>query len=100
MLCLTEDKPPDLEKPGSSDTDAPLELGTYVDPMSDFGWKLLFGHLSDGKALLGLMNALFAGERKIVALQYLNTDRLGETVKNRAAIFDIYCNDERESLYN
>ena len=65
--------------------------GRYVNPYTDFGFKLLFGTPVNKDLLIGFLNALFRGEQEITDVTYLNAEQLGRTEWDRKAVFDVYC---------
>ena len=65
----------------------------YVDPMTDKGFKLLFGSEGNETLLINLLNSIIPGCR-IVELTYRNTEHHGLTEDDDKAIFDVYCEDE------
>ncbi len=48
----------------------------YVNPYTDFAFKLLFGTDLNKEVLIGFLNALFNGEQVIEDVTYLNTEHL------------------------
>ena len=65
--------------------------GRYVNPYTDFGFKLLFGTPVNKDLLIGFLNALFRGEQEITDVTYLNAEQLGRAEWDRKAVFDVYC---------
>ena len=66
----------------------------YINPYTDFGFKLLFGTPMNKDLLIGFLNALFHGTHTITDLTYLNGEQLGIRKEDRRAIFDVYCETE------
>ena len=66
-------------------------IGRYVNPYTDFGFKLLFGTPVNKDLLIGFLNALFRGEQEITDVTYLNAEQLGRAEWDRKAVFDVYC---------
>ena len=64
----------------------------YLDPMTDEGFKLLFGSEGNEDLLMGMLNRIIP-EADIVNLRYCNTEHLGMTEGDAKAIFDVYCED-------
>lgn len=62
----------------------------YVDPMTDKGFKLLFGSEGNEDLLMGLLNRVIP-DADIVSLQYCNTEHKGMTEDDGGVIFDVYC---------
>lgn len=67
----------------------------YVNPYTDFAFKLLFGTDLNKEILIGFLNALFNGEQVIENVTYLNTEHLGSRETDRRAVFDVYCENEK-----
>lgn len=68
----------------------------FINPFTDFGFKHLFGTEPNKILLQHFLNELLYQEQgKIVDIQYLNNENLGNTVPDRKAIFDLYCTNER-----
>lgn len=69
----------------------------FVNPYTDFGFKLLFGTEMNKELLIGFLNALLHGKEVIKDINYLNTEKLGTQEYDRRAVFDVYCtNDQGE----
>ena len=69
-------------------------IGIFADPFSDYTFKRLFGIERNKPLLIDFLNALLKPVKKIVNIQYLNVEKLGNTRKHRKSVFDIYCEDE------
>lgn len=67
----------------------------YVNPYTDFAFKLLFGTDSNKEILIGFLNALFNGEQVIEDVTYLNSEHLGSQEADRRAVFDVYCENQK-----
>lgn len=67
----------------------------YVNPYTDFGFKMLFGTEMNKELLISFVNSLFNGKEVIKDLTYLNTEHLGTSEKDRRAVFDVYCENEK-----
>lgn len=66
----------------------------YVNPFTDFGFKKIFGTEVNQDLLIDFLNELINDKGKISSVRYLNSNRLGASVKDRSAIFDIYCESD------
>lgn len=62
----------------------------YINPLTDFGFKRIFG-TPFNKALLIDFNALLEGEREVSDVTYRNSEQLGANIEERRAVFDVYC---------
>ena len=67
----------------------------YVNPYTDFGFKMLFGTEVNKDLLISFINSLLSGTEVIKDLTYLNTEHLGIREIDRRAIFDVYCENEK-----
>ena len=67
----------------------------YVNPYTDFGFKMLFGSEINKELLISFVNSLLGGREVICDLKYLNTEHLGTSERDRRAVFDVYCENER-----
>ena len=67
----------------------------YINPYTDFAFKLLFGTELNKELLISFLNALLYGEEKIKNVTYLNAEHLGTQERDRRAVFDIYCENEQ-----
>ena len=63
----------------------------YINPLTDFGFKRIFGTAMNKDLLISFLNALFDGEEVIEDLSYRNAEQFGAGESNRKAIFDVYC---------
>jgi len=69
----------------------------YLNPLSDFGFKKIFGEEANKVILIDFLNALLSKEETglIKDLKFDNTERLGSKFEDKNVIFDIYCENER-----
>ena len=75
------------------------DIGRYIDPFTDFGFKLIFGSEPNKDLLIDFLNELLKGKKVIESLSYRKNERLGKTSKDRRVIFDLHCeNEEGEKL--
>jgi len=72
-----------------------LKNDRYINPLTDFGFKRLFGSTFNKDLLIGFLNALFDGHQVVKDITYLNPEQLGRGMEERHAIFDVYCENER-----
>ena len=70
----------------------------YVDPMSDPGFKVVFGTEGNEELLIGLLNSMLPGV-DIVELRYKNTEHMGASIDDGKSIFDVYCEDSSGVSY-
>ncbi|MGK7888299.1 MAG: Rpn family recombination-promoting nuclease/putative transposase [Leptolyngbyaceae cyanobacterium] len=63
----------------------------YVNLLTDFGFKRVFGSEPNKQLLIDFLNTLLPSEHHIQDLSYRSTENLGNTPIDRKAIFDLYC---------
>lgn len=68
--------------------------GRYVNPYTDFGFKWLFGTEVNKELLIGFLNALLSLDSPIRDIAYKNVEKLGDTLDDRRAVFDVFCESE------
>ncbi|NEP57236.1 MAG: Rpn family recombination-promoting nuclease/putative transposase [Symploca sp. SIO2G7] len=66
----------------------------YVDLLTDFGFKRVFGTEPNKQLPIDFLNVLLPEHHRIKDLTFKNTENLGNTPIDRKAIFDIYCQAE------
>ena len=69
--------------------------GRYINPYTDYGFKLLFGTEPNKDFTLELVNALLQGKEVIKSLTLLPNENLGDTKDDRRSVFDVYCENEQ-----
>ena len=62
----------------------------YINPLTDFGFKKLFGTEPNKDLLIDFLNQILP-DRKIKDLSYSSGEKQGLTELDRKAIFDLYC---------
>ena len=63
----------------------------YFNPYTDFGFKKLFGEEGSKDLLMDFLNQLLPIHHQIQQLTFKNPENLADTIAERKAIFDIYC---------
>lgn len=64
----------------------------YINPFTDFGFKKLFSTELNKDLLINFLNEVILPQHKKIAdLKYNNNERIGQTILDRKAIFDLYC---------
>jgi predicted transposase/invertase (TIGR01784 family) len=63
----------------------------FIDPFTDFGFKKLFGTEPNKELLIDFLNQILPEKHHIQELAYLSVEKLGATIADRKAIFDLYC---------
>ena len=69
----------------------PPMVNKYIDPLTDFGFKRLFGSDPNKDLLIEFLNSVFAGRKHIVDLEYNKNEHQGDIKEEGAAIFDLTC---------
>lgn len=63
----------------------------YINPLTDFGFKKLFGTEPNKELLIDFLNQILPDQHLIKDLTYSNNEKLGQNDLDRKAIFDLYC---------
>ena len=71
-----------------------LSQERYINPLTDFGFKRLFGTEPNKALLIDFLNVILPERHTISDLSYRNSENVGNTALDRKAIFDIYCKSE------
>lgn len=64
---------------------------TYINPLTDFGFKKLFGTEPNKALLLDFLNELLPTRHQIEDLYYSNAEQIPAVRAERKAVFDIHC---------
>ena len=67
----------------------------YINPLTDFGFKRIFGTEFNKELLVSFLNAILDGERVITDVTFKNSEHLGTSERERRAIFDVYCTTDK-----
>ena len=68
-----------------------LSQERYINPLTDFGFKRLFGTEPNKALLIDFLNVVLPPQHTISDLSDRNSETVGNTALDRKAIFDIYC---------
>ena len=63
----------------------------YINPLTDFGFKRIFGIPFNKDLLMSFLNALFNGDPVVSDITYKNSEKFGTNEEARRAVFDVYC---------
>lgn len=63
----------------------------YINPLTDFGFKKLFGTEPNKILLIDFLNQILPEKHRIRDLSYSRNEQLGLNELDRKAIFDLYC---------
>ncbi len=73
-----------------------MQIATYLNPFTDFGFKKLFGEEYNKDLLIDFLNQLLKKEQgRIKTLTYLKNEHLGRSEADRRAVYDLYCENEQ-----
>ncbi|MDR3340038.1 MAG: Rpn family recombination-promoting nuclease/putative transposase, partial [Candidatus Symbiothrix sp.] len=72
---------------------------TYINPLTDFGFKLLFSEEKNKEFLIDFLNEIIEEEGCITDIEYQPTFQLGNAEQNRKAVFDIFCKNEKGEYF-
>ena len=72
-----------------------LKGDRYINPLTDFGFKRLFGTEPNKKLLIDFLNVILPIQHRVKDLTYRNNENLGNTPLDRKAVFDLYCESEK-----
>lgn len=63
----------------------------YVNPLTDFGFKKLFGTEPNKILLIDFLNQILPQKHRIKDLSYSRNEQMGFNELDRKAVFDLYC---------
>ncbi|MDE6272836.1 MAG: Rpn family recombination-promoting nuclease/putative transposase, partial [Muribaculaceae bacterium] len=63
----------------------------YINPLTDFGFKFLFGKHADKEFILSFLNSLINGPSPITDVTFIDKEKKGEAKDDRALIYDLHC---------
>jgi predicted transposase/invertase (TIGR01784 family) len=69
-------------------------IGRFIDPLTDFGFKRLFGSEPDKDLLIDFLNELLKGKKQIADVSYNKNEHGGHVKNNRKVIYDLYCTND------
>ena len=68
----------------------------YINPFTDFGFKKIFGEEANKDLLMSFLNELLAYEnQEIKELTFKKNEQLPEYEKERKAVYDLFCENEK-----
>jgi len=71
----------------------------YISPFTDFGFKKLFGEEGNKNLLVSFLNDLLPIKNKIVDISFKENQQLGDDFLSRSAVYDIFCEDEKNNQF-
>ncbi|MDE6341692.1 MAG: Rpn family recombination-promoting nuclease/putative transposase [Muribaculaceae bacterium] len=66
-------------------------ISTYINPLTDFGFKYIFGRHADKEFIISFLNALNVGAKPIRDVKFIDKEKKGEAKERRALIYDLHC---------
>ena len=66
-------------------------ISTFINPLTDFGFKDIFGRDADKDFTISFLNALNIAPKPIIDLTFIDKENPGEAEDDRALIYDIHC---------
>ncbi|SDD93407.1 PD-(D/E)XK nuclease family transposase [Niabella drilacis] len=69
----------------------PGSTAVYIDPLTDFGFKRIFGTEPHKDLLIAFLNSIFNGQKHITELSFSKTEYKGDTINGGGAVFDLLC---------
>ena len=69
----------------------PGTTSRYVNPLTDFGFKHLLGSEPNKDIMIEFLNAIFAGQKKIIDLIFSPTEYAASTEEYKKVFFDLMC---------
>ncbi len=75
-------------------TNTQINGDKYINLLTDFGFKRLFGSEPNKALLIDFLNSILPPRHTISDISYKSNENLGNTVLDRKAIFDLYCESE------
>jgi len=67
-------------------------MSKFISPLTDFGFKKLFGEEDSKIYLVDFLNSILENEiAYITEIRHKNTQALGQSAIDRNSIFDLYC---------
>lgn len=70
-------------------------MGKFINPFSDWGFKLIFGQEITKDLLISFLNDLLKGEHTITDITFKDKEQLPEAKNMRGIIYDIYCTTDQ-----
>ncbi|MGK7933348.1 MAG: Rpn family recombination-promoting nuclease/putative transposase [Microcystaceae cyanobacterium] len=66
----------------------------YINLLTDFGFKRIFGSEPNKALLIDFLNSILPPHHTVSHISYKSNENLGNTALDRKAIFDLYCESE------
>jgi hypothetical protein len=72
-----------------------IEMTKLMNLLNDWSFKYIW---SKEKNLIHFLNLLFRGKEEIKSIVYLPTEQIKKREKDRQAVFDVFCKNDRDEL--
>lgn len=69
----------------------------FINPLTDFGFKFIFGREADKEFTISFLNAVQISQRPIVDVTFIDKENKGESKDDRALIYDLHCKLEDDT---
>ena len=63
----------------------------YINPLTDFGFKYIFGKNADKEFVMSFLNALIGGPTPVTDVTFFDKEYNGDSENDRALIYDLHC---------
>ena len=70
-------------------------IDRYINPLTDFGFKRLFGSEINKELLISFLNAIFHGEQIIQDVTYVDSEPTGIRTVASCALFEVCCQNDK-----
>lgn len=67
------------------------QISVFINPLTDFAFKYLFGRTADKGFMLSLLNSIIESDSPITDLTFVDKEKKGESKDDRALIYDLHC---------
>jgi predicted transposase/invertase (TIGR01784 family) len=71
----------------------------FIHPFTDFGFKKIFGEEESKPFLISFLNDLLPIDDKIVTIEFHNIEKIGASIEDRKAVYDLFCKDEKGNTF-
>ena len=71
----------------------------YIDPLTDFGFKKLFGEEANKDIIMNFIQDVLELEKPLSEIDFLDKEQLPESPDERVGIYDIYCKKSDGSYF-
>jgi predicted transposase/invertase (TIGR01784 family) len=76
-----------------------LSNEVFINPFTDFGFKRIFGEEESKPFLISFLNDLLPIDDKIEKLEFKNIEKLGASIEDRKAVYDLFCTDAKGNTF-